>query len=271
MFAGKWLLLVVSSLLVMVQPSQAEKSQPGMMPYMLLAQAPGKIEQVIPRLRVRLQNANFRILSEHAPFENAHIFSITSDRLIQTAAKSRYGALGAVLKVGVAQLDQEVQVMANDPEYIGSAYRLGDNLSDIKKAISSIGYVKDFGSKPIPKEELEDYNYMFGLETFSDFYELAKHSSYEVAVKKVEAGLRKKYMGISKVYRQDIPGKQFVPVPAYPSAIFVVVLGGHGSVEALSESRFLIAAILHEIDPFDVVPLKFYFALFPVLDNDFPD
>jgi hypothetical protein len=85
---------------------------------------------------------------------------------------------------------------------------MGDNLLDVKKALRTIGYVKDFGGKAIPKDELQDYNYMFGLETFTDFYRLATHRSYQAAIAKVEAGLRKKYMGLSKVYRLDIPGKE---------------------------------------------------------------
>lgn len=202
------LLLLLGSFFILAQASYAENTKPLIMPYMLLAKAPGQMEQVIPRLRVRLQNAGFNILGEYAPYTGAHIVAISNDKLVNTARQSRYGAMGAVLKVGVAQVGSEVQVMANNPEYIGIAYHLKNHLAAVKQSLKTLGYVKDFGGKGLSPSDLADYNYTFGLEKFADFYELAKHKSYAEAVARVEAGLRKQYMGIAKVYRQDIPGKE---------------------------------------------------------------
>lgn len=208
MSVAKVVLLVISSFFVLVQSGVAEKSLPVYMPYMLLAKAAGEFEPVIPRVKMRLENANFRILGEYSPYEGAHIIAITNSSLIDAASKSRYGAMGAVLKVGLAQVGNEVQVMANNPDYVAAAYHMNSDLSAVKKAIASIGYVKDFGGKGITAKALKDYNYTVGLEKFSDFYELAKYKNYAEAVAKVEAGLKKKYMGMAKVFRQDIPGKE---------------------------------------------------------------
>jgi hypothetical protein len=204
----KLLWLAVSAIVLLARPVYAAESVPQIKPYMLLAKAPSTIETVTPRLRVRLQNANFRIVGEYAPYPGAYLIAVTSDYLLAAARKSKYGGMGAVMKIGLVQVGKDVQVMANNPEYFGIAYHMKDNLATVKKSLQSIGFIKDFGGKGLSKKALKDYNYTFGLEKFSDFYELATHSSYSDAVEKVEAGLRKRYMGISKVYRVDIPGKQ---------------------------------------------------------------
>ncbi len=200
--------LVVGVIALLARTSIAAEPAVGIMPYMLLAKAPSTIDAVIPRLRVRLKNANFRVVGEYAPYPGAYLIAVTSDDLLNAAKKSKYGGMGAVMKIGLAQVGNEVQVMANNPEYIGIAYHMKDSLAEVKQSLRSIGYVKDFGGKGLSRKALLDYNYTFGLEKFGDFYELATHRSYEAAVKEVEAGLRKQYMGIRKVYRVDIPGKQ---------------------------------------------------------------
>ena len=54
---------------------------------------------------------------------------------------------------------------------------------------------------------MPQYNYTFGLEGFTGFFELGVFASHQAAINSVEKTLAKEKFGISQVFRVDIPGK----------------------------------------------------------------
>lgn len=185
-------------------------SQPGMLkPFCLAAKQKGDFALSVSRVRTLLHEGRFRVLGDYSPYADAHVFAVTDDELIRTASGTTYGALGAVFRVGIAKVGDEIQVMYNNPNYIGVAYRMGSTLDQFKSKLArTLGHMRDYGGEGIPREELPEYNYAFGLESFGDFYEFAKYKTHEEAVRQVEKGLASQFKGIKKVYRLDIPGKK---------------------------------------------------------------
>lgn len=202
-------LLMLSSF-VYARQDVVVATQPAMLkPFCLAAKQKGDFALTVTRVRDLLRQGKFQVIGEYSPYANSHVFAVTDDALTRTAASSEYGALGAVFRVGIVKVGEEIQVMYNNPTYIGVAYRMGSTLDQFKaKLARTLGHMRDFGGEGIPAEELPEYNYAFGLESFGDFYEFAQFKTYEEAVQKVEHGLARKYKGFSRVYRLDIPGKK---------------------------------------------------------------
>lgn len=158
----------------------------------------------------RLKATGFQIIGTYSPYSTANILIVTSNSLKQIAAKSKYGGFGAALRVAITNKDNNIQVTHNNPNYVGLAYNMQDELvatkSQLKKAL---GFVKDFGGgEGVKAADLPSYNYTFGLEGFTGFFELATYKSYKAALKAVESSLDAGRFGITKVYRLDVPGKQ---------------------------------------------------------------
>jgi hypothetical protein len=170
----------------------------------------GNIAQVTETVRQKLNRSGFDIIGSYTPYDSANIFIVTTSTLKQVASQSRYGGFGAALRVGVTQVGDSIQVTHNNPNYIGLAYNMKDDLSSIKRQFrQTLGFMKDYGGgEGIKASDLPSYNYTFGLEGFTGFFEFIQYKSYQDALRKVEASLDAGKNGISKVYRLDVPGKQ---------------------------------------------------------------
>lgn len=170
----------------------------------------GRLTPVTEAVRKKLNDGGFEIIGSYSPYETANIFIVTNTRLKQVASNSRYGGFGAALRVAITQMGNDIQVTHNNPNYIGLAYNMKNELADIKQQFKqTLGYMRDYGGgEGVKAADLPSYNYTFGLEGFTGFFEFAKHGSYQEALRKVEASLEKGKYGISQVYRLDIPGKQ---------------------------------------------------------------
>ncbi len=167
------------------------------------------LTQVSEKVKRQLTRAGFKVVGTYAPNKTIKIFIVTNSILLKTAAKSKFGGFGAAIRVSVTQVKRDVQVAHNNPTYMAIAYSMKNYLSSTRQKLAkTLGYVKDFGGKGIPANELGDYNYAFGLEGFNGFMDLAEYKSHKAALKFVEAGFKRSLKDMKKVYRIDIPGKK---------------------------------------------------------------
>jgi hypothetical protein len=207
-------------------------------PFILGSQGPGDLAGKVESVKTALKAKGFQIVGEYEPSDGTHIFVITDDSLKRTAAKSEKGGFGAVQRVAVTQAGGEIQVAYTNPVYMAHAYRLKGDLADVaRKLEAALGKVKEFGSeKGMTAEKLHKYHYMFGMPYFDEPDELARHGSFDQAVKAVETNLAAGKGGVTKLYRVDIPGKQ-------------EVLFGVKMTEGCSGDKFI-------MDKIDFAPVK---------------
>ena len=167
------------------------------------------LDQVSSKVKKQLATAGFRLVGTYQPNKTVNIFIVTTSNTLKAATKSKYGGFGAGIRISVTQVKNDIQVAHNNPTYMAIAYRMKSYLSSTRKKLAkTLGYVKDFGGKGIPANELGDYNYAFGLEGFNGFMDLAEYKSHKHALNAVEAGFKKNLKNMQKVYRIDIPGKK---------------------------------------------------------------
>jgi len=180
-----------------------------LMPFVLASTASGDVASVAAGVKSKLTAGGFEVVGEYSPYADAHVIIVTNDALKNHAAKSEFGAYGAIQRVSVTKVGDEVEVVYTNPVYMSAAYRMATDLSDIRAQLeSALGAQKDFGSeKNLTADDLRKYHYTVMMEYFDDPSELAEYDDQAEAVKAVEDALAAGEGGTSKVYRVDIPGK----------------------------------------------------------------
>ena len=185
-------------------------SAENLKPFFLASAVSGNQAQVVSETKSKLTAAGFEIVGEHTPYAGATIIIVSNDALKANAKATEFGGYGAVQRVAVTDMSGTIQVSFTNPVYMANVYRMQGQLTDVEAALSgALGNKNAYGSKKgLKVKKLHKYHYMFGMPYFDDPDVLAKHGSYDEAIKAVEAGLAAGKGGTSKVYRVDIPGKK---------------------------------------------------------------
>jgi hypothetical protein len=198
--------LAVVLFLSMAAAVQAEEK---LKPFVLASNQPGDVEAAINQTRSALTGGGFEVVGEYSPYDGAHVIVVTNDTLKTHAAESEMGGYGAIQRVSITKVKDNVQVAYTNPVYMSHAYRMNSDLSDVAGQLkSALGAMQTFGTKGLTAKKLRKYHYTFGMEYFDEPSVLGEFASHEEAIQKVESGLSQYTAGVSKVYRVDIPGKQ---------------------------------------------------------------
>ena len=206
------ILSVVLASLVLFSMAAVARAD-GLKPFVLGAEPQQTdLEQAVVAVKTSLQGQGFEVSGSYAPYPNAVVIVVTSDALKANAAKSEFGGYGAGQRVAVTKVKDKLQVSYTNPPYWAAAFRMKDNLEDVKATLeATLGKQKEYGSEDgIKEKSLRKYNYMMGMEKFDSLgkHELAEFKSFQEAVSAVESGLAAGKAGVTKVYRIDVPGKE---------------------------------------------------------------
>ncbi len=204
-----------------------------LMPFVLASSAPGDLAAVTADVKGKLSGAGYQIVGEYSPYSGADVIVVTNDAMKAFAAKSEFGAYGAVARVSVTKNGDNIEVAYTNPVYTAAAYRMAGDGKDIRAGLeSALGAEMDFGSeKNLSAEDLRDYHYTVMMEYFTDPSELAEYGDQAEAVKAVEDALAAGKGATAKVYRVDIPGKD--------ETIFGVALKGADADDCSSDAYIM--------------------------------
>ncbi len=205
-------ILLISAVVALAAPAGAsDKSDHKMLPFVLASSSAGDLKAVVADVTGKLKGAGFEIAGTYSPFPSATIIAVTNDALKAAVAKSQFGGYGAAQRVSVTAIKGKIQVAYTNPTYMASAYRMNDKLISTHAMLAkALGKGKEYGpdeDEAMNDADLREYQYMFGMEDFTDHFLMAEHASYKAAVDTVEKNLTKGVSGVTKVYRIDIPGK----------------------------------------------------------------
>jgi len=196
--------LMVPALITGAANAQDERLQPFVQGY----NTSGDYAAAVAEVKEKLTAGGFTIVGDYSAYEGTTVIGVTNDALLAAAAETDFGGYGAVQRVSVAQVGDEIQVSYTNPVYMGVAYRYETGLEGVRASLeAALGNMGDYGSKKgIKRNKLPKYRYMLGMERFNKKSELAEYGSHEEAVAAVEAGLAAKAGGVGKVWRVDVPG-----------------------------------------------------------------
>ncbi len=233
--AGKFLkILLTTALLLGVPLAMAEETL--LKPFVLTYRGPGSVAEKTVAVETALTGNGFTIAGRYSPYPDAMIVVVTSDDLKANAAASSQGGFGAVQRVAVTRVNNEVQISTTNPVYMANAYRMKGDLQDVARRLEmALGRGEAFGAKGMTASELRKYHYMFGMEYFTDPSVLATYGSHEEALNTVEKGLASNKVGVSRVYRVDIPGGQ--------ESVFGVGMKAPSEAQKYMDDRFIMSEI----------------------------
>ncbi len=179
-------------------------------PYVLASSGPGTLEKKKDEVKASLVQHGFQAVGEYAPYKGAYVIIVTNDALRKNAAKSEFGAYGAISRVALTEKGNEIEVSYTNPLYYAQAYQMKDSLADVAAALEkALGKKTVFGSqKGLTASKLRSYHYMVMMPYFEDQVLLGSHGSQEEALKAVEANLAAHKGGSSKIYRVDLADKK---------------------------------------------------------------
>ena len=235
-------IVLLALLAVVGSATELAAAETKMKPFILASEGPGEMAAVVQSAKDKLAGVGFEIAGAYAPYPGATVIAVTNDALKQEATKTDLGAYAAAMRVSVTSVNGEIQIAYTNPTYMASAYRLENNLAAVKaKLAEAVGSGPEFGPEEgMDDEELSDYQYMFGMEEFDDQTTLERFLDHEEAVATIEKNLKAGVMGITKVYRIDIPGTKDV--------VFGVAMNGKNGGGDDQDDAF----IMSEIDFKDV-------------------
>lgn len=209
-----------------------------LMTYILAEKKAGDVATVTAATKAKLSKAGFEIVGEYSPYDTATVLIVTNDTLKANAANSEFGAYGAAQRVTITKADNEVQVAFTNPTYMSHAYRMKGDLAGVTAKLKSIlGDQGEFGpDEGVTAKDLRDYQYKWLMPYFDDPLELVDYGNQKIAIEKVEALLGKNNkMGVTKVYRIDIAGKE--------ETVIGVSMAGPGKLDCSGDKY-----IMKEID-----------------------
>ena len=226
---------VLLSALFLLATVSAQASDAILKPFVLASKGAGTVAEKTEQAKSALTGAGFTVVGNYSPYADAQILIVTSDELKKNAAASEHGGYGAIQRVAVTKVKDEVQVSYTNPVYMAAVYRMKNDLSGTSTALASaLGRVEEFGAKGMTAAQARKYHYMVGMEYFDEPSLLAEYPSYEEAVKAVDAKLTNNKNGITKVYRVDVPGKK--------ESVFGAAMKGSGDTKDMDD-RFIMSEI----------------------------
>lgn len=197
----------IIGLLVLSCLSLSVLAEERLKPFVLASKSPGDFDTIARDAESAITAAGYEVIGTYEPYTGAKVIVFTADTLQQTASKTALGAFGSVLRASVTALDDEVQVAFVNPVYLAKAYRLEDDLvAEREQLTAALGFDRDFGSsRGLKIRSMKRYQYTLGMERFDDVYVLGSHPSQAAAVAAVDAGLAGNTVGLTPVYRLELP------------------------------------------------------------------
>ena len=180
-------------------------------PFLAAPVQEGAAQDVGEKLKSKLKEAGFAVVGDYVPFGTSRVLAVSNDALKKSAAKGERSAYGVAMRISLLEKNGKVSVSCTNPEYLAAAYHMNGNAQDVKKALeAAVGCNEAFGAGVMSAQDVSGYHYAVGMEYLDDVYDLGEFASFEDAKKAVEAGLSSNKMGVSKIYRIEIPGKNQV-------------------------------------------------------------
>lgn len=212
----KKLMMLAIILCVGILPAAAQSLQP-FFKVNTFDEPANVVEQKISKL---LTSNGYEVLSTYHPANNSDwtVLSFTSEAIknLSLQFKDR-GALAAVLRVGLQQMDGKTTLTIQNPEYLFLAYwgkqlngqeaQLNNLSQKVTELFSSMGTLEPFGGE-VKKETLPKYHYKIMMPYFDDPDDLAEFSSFEEGVKIISQNLKAGKGDTKEVYSLIFPDKK---------------------------------------------------------------
>lgn len=222
--------------LVLFSSSALSASEEILKPFVLASKGPGTVAEKTETAHSALTAQGFLVIGSYSPYPDATILIVTSLELRNNAAASEHGGFGAVQRVSITSVKDEIQVSYTNPVYMAHVYRMQGDLRGVStKLANALGRIEEFGAKGMTAKKARKYHYMIGTAHFDQPFKLGEFPNYDEAIKAVDLGLAAGNAGITKIYRVDVPGKE--------ESVFGVAMAGASAATKHMDDKFIMGEI----------------------------
>jgi len=205
-------------LLLAINIQAEEEEYPA---YYRVATAQGTMADVPASVKDALASRDFVVIGEYNPGNNDSLMAICYTRKDFADICLKFedrGALASVMKVGLKQNKDGIEVSMINPEYIFYAYLYEDidpyldqllgMTADVKSALSTIGTdFEAFGGFE-DRDDLDDYRYKIMMPYFTDPVELSEYGSFEEGLAFIRKNLDAGVGNTVKIYEVVYPDQK---------------------------------------------------------------
>jgi hypothetical protein len=100
MKTDNYLFLIIVAL---SRPNLAGAEDAILKPYILASSMPGTIDKKLADVKAALGQQGLQVVGEYSPYKGAHVIVVSSDALKKSAAKSDFGAYGAIQRIALTE------------------------------------------------------------------------------------------------------------------------------------------------------------------------
>ena len=100
-------------------------------PFVLASKGAGTVAEKAEQAKAALAAGGFTVVGDYSPYPDAEILIVTNDELKKNAADSEHGGFGAIQRVAITKVKDEVQVSYTNPVYMANVYRMKGDLSNV--------------------------------------------------------------------------------------------------------------------------------------------
>ena len=141
------LIKTLLSALPLLVALNAQAADELLKPFILGSKGPGTVAEKTEQAKTALTDAGFSVVGKYSPYADAQILIVTSDELKKNAAASEHGGFGAIQRVAVTKVNNDVQVSYTNPIYMANAYRMKGDLKGTASAMEkALGKSEEFGA-----------------------------------------------------------------------------------------------------------------------------
>lgn len=203
---------ILLSLIVIIGGSLAYAQE--LSPYIKVGESTESINTISNQVTDALKSSDFNVLGSYNPSGKTalKVVAFTRKDIKNTVIKVKdRGALAAVFKVGLQNIDGKVVISYTNPEYLLRAYLL-DNYdtystvfekfaTDLKNTLSSLGNeFSPFGGT-VKADKLKKYHYKIMMPYFTDPVELKTFDSFESGLSTIKGNLNSGKANTKLVYQ----------------------------------------------------------------------
>jgi hypothetical protein len=159
--------ILLSLLLFVVASLPVHAAREKYMPFYLAYISKAAPAAVLTEVKQKLEGGGFKVLGSYSPYDNANVVIATHDKLLAVAAKTEFGGYGAMVRVGITKVGDDVQVSYTNPTYAFHTYQMDEGSEGEVKLIEAqlektLGNMKEFGvSKALSTRKLRKYKYVW--------------------------------------------------------------------------------------------------------------
>lgn len=202
-----WLLLLIFFSVSMNTVEAKKKKKPRFMPYYLTATQMGEFSKAVVDTRKLISQSAFSLVGEYSPYQDAHVFLMTHDKLLSSAGTSEFGGYGAVIRVAVTGVEGGSQVSYVNPTYMTNLYHIPEVPEVDEELMKVFGKAEPAGSKKgLRKRSIQKYQYMVFMPEFDDHDKLGSFGSQQEALDTVNKNLNSDSLKLTKVFEVAVPG-----------------------------------------------------------------